>query len=77
MVKMVLQEVESRWDEGTVEFSAGNGKLLAHLSNKGDVMSCSYNGDRVKLHLKLPVREAAKLKTQAGVTWLPVAQPLL
>jgi GTP-binding protein HflX len=69
LTDMVRHTVESRWDEGTAEFPAADGKLLARLCKAGDVISRSYDGDQVKLHLRLPVREADRLKKQAGVTW--------
>lgn len=73
LAQMVLQEAEARWSEGLAEFAAGDGRLLARLCDKGDVISRSYDGDRVKLHLRLPVREAARLGGQPGVKWKPVA----
>lgn len=71
LAQAVLQEAQSRWDEGTAEFPAGNGKLLGLLCDRGDVISRSYSGENVRLHLRLPVREAARLKAQAGVRWEP------
>jgi GTP-binding protein HflX len=66
---MVLKEVESRWDVGVAEFPASNGKLLARLSYRGDVISRSYSDGNVKLRVKLPVREAARLGKEPGVSW--------
>lgn len=69
---IVRREAESHWEEGTAEFSAGDGKLQAKLREKGDVLSCDYNGDRVRLRLRLPVREAAKLRNRPGLVWEPL-----
>jgi GTP-binding protein HflX len=69
---MVLGEVESRWVEGVAEFSAGNGRLLAKLCDKGDVISRTYTDESVRLHVKLPIREAAKLGSEPGASWSPV-----
>jgi len=79
LTEMVRQEAESRWEEGTVEFFAGDGRLQAHLREKGDIISCDYNGDRAKLRLRLPVREAAKLRTRSDIVWEPVTrqQPVI
>ena len=71
LAEMVLAEAESRWDEGTVEFSAGNGKLLARLCEAGDVISRRYVDENVRLHLRLPIRVAARLKMESGVMWEP------
>jgi len=67
LVQAVLEKAELRWNEITVEFSAGNGKLFSHLCDKGDVISRSYSGENVRLHLRLPVRELAWLKAQTGI----------
>lgn len=69
--RVVVEEIETRWEEGTAEFPAGNGKLLARLARNGSVISRSYNGPNVRLHLKLPLREANRLRRQAGVKWEP------
>jgi GTP-binding protein HflX len=75
LTEMVRLEAESRWEEGTIEFFAGDGRLQAHLRDKGDVLSCDYNGDRVRLRLRLPVREAAKLRARSDIVWEPVSRP--
>jgi GTP-binding protein HflX len=74
LTEIVRREAETHWEEGTAEFSAGDGKLQAQLREKGDVLSCDYNGDRVKLRLRLPVREAAKLKNRPGLVWEPFSR---
>jgi GTP-binding protein HflX len=74
LTEIVRSEAESHWEEGTAEFSAGDGKLQAHLRDKGDVLFCEYNGDRVKLRLRLPVREAAKLRNRPGLVWEPMVR---
>ncbi len=72
LTEIVRREAESHWEEGTAEFFAGDGRLQAHLRDKGDVLSCDYNGDRVKLRLRLPIREAAKLRNRPGLIWEPL-----
>lgn len=74
--------------EANVEFSIGNGKLLAYLSKYGDVMSRTYNEERMTVHCRIPQEhlgrisgEEAKVtiitstdeRSEQGTDWKPLA----
>jgi GTP-binding protein HflX len=44
-----------------VETGVANGRLLAYLAAKGEILSRKYHDDRVTLHCRLPQKYAAKI----------------
>ena len=69
LARMVLDAAESRWEEGIVECPVSDGRLMAWLSEKGDVLSRSYTEEVARMHVRLPLREAARLKSRTDIVW--------
>ena len=44
-----------------VEFDIANGKLLAYLSAKGEVLSTHYNEDSVRVHVRMPQKYLGRI----------------
>ena len=67
LLEAVRKEAQSRWVTGTIELPAGKGKLLARLADVGEILSRSYEGNIVKIEVRLPVPDANKLAREPGV----------
>ncbi len=48
--------------EVTVETSVGNGKLMAYLAAKGEIIARSYEGERVKMRCRLPQKYLGRIE---------------
>lgn len=47
-----------------VKASVGDGRLLAYLADKGEVLSQTYVGEEVTVHCRLPQKELGRLRSQ-------------
>lgn len=54
-----------------VETSVSNGKLMAYLAAKGEVLSQRYNGERVVIHCRLPEKYLARVRDSESTTVRP------
>jgi GTP-binding protein HflX len=58
----VVSDALSRsFQDVDIEMSVANGKLLAYLAAKGEILSTQYGEDMVKVHCRLPQKHLGKI----------------
>jgi GTP-binding protein HflX len=54
-----------------IETSVSNGKLMAYLASRGEVLSRRYDGDRVVIHCRLPKKYLGRVEEGGSTTIRP------
>jgi GTP-binding protein HflX len=61
MHSVVSDALSRSFQNVDIEMSVGNGKLLAYLAAKGEILSTQYSEDMVKVHCRLPQKYLGKI----------------
>ena len=63
----VSDALSARFRDVLVSMSVSNGKLMAYLAEHGEVLSRTYEGERVQLHCKIAERFLGRIESEPGV----------
>jgi GTP-binding protein HflX len=66
LIDRVIQRGRDRYVRVTVDADAGNGKLLAYISQYGHILHREYTDGRVRLDLRLPTGEVPRVINLGG-----------
>lgn len=61
LMKVVSDALSRSFQDVDIEMDIGNGKLLAYLAAKGEVISTQYSEDSVKVHCRLPQKYLGRI----------------
>lgn len=61
LLKVVSDALSRSFQDVDIETHVGNGKLLAYLAAKGEVLSTQYTEDAVKVHCRLPQKYLGRI----------------
>ncbi|MFH1418940.1 MAG: GTPase HflX [Planctomycetota bacterium] len=59
--QVVIDQVRRAFTTLTVEADSANGKLIAYVQRHGSILGQDYDGDRVRLHIRLPSGEVQRV----------------
>ena len=61
LLKVVSDALSRSFQDVDIEMGIGNGKLLAYLADKGEIVSTHYGEDFVKVHCRLPQKYLGRI----------------
>jgi GTP-binding protein HflX len=67
LTQKVSQELSRHFVDADIEMSVGNGRLLAYISEHGEVLSRTLSDDRIIVHCRMPRRFLARIDTDGVV----------
>lgn len=64
--RRVLQLMRDRYVRLTIETDTANGRLLAYVSKHGHILGTDYEGDRMRIDLRIPTAEVPRVVNLGG-----------
>jgi len=65
--EVVSAALSRSFQDVDIETSISNGRLLAYLADKGEIVSTQYNEDTVKIHCRISPEDIGRIDTDSAV----------
>jgi len=65
--EVVSAALSRSFQDVDIETSIGNGRLLAYLADKGEIVSTQYDEDKVKVHCRISPKDLGRVDTSTAV----------